>query len=296
MKEPRESGDASPGWEEAPRPPLDRAIGRSVFGADPAGYDSARSDYPGQLYEAIGRRMPTRPSVAEIGAGTGLATVGLMTLAPRRLVLIEPDPGMAGFLAARFEKLGAEIVCAPFSDAPIAGRFDLVACAAAFHWLDTGPALAKVRDLLTPGGTWAVWWNSYFGHGLVDPFGERVSALLVEEGIALPPSYTAGRHNAFDVRTQIGYIERAGLVDVRHEAFSVPRSFTPEQARALYGTFSFIQVLEGARRNRILDAVAEIVAFEFGGLAPGVCATALYLARGPEVQTTKFRPKSRRDN
>jgi hypothetical protein len=280
----RESGGESSESDGALRPPLDRAIGRSVFGADPAGYDSARSDYPGELYEAIRCRTPTRPSVAEIGAGTGLATVGLITLAPSRLVLIEPDPGMAGFLSTRFEKLGAEIVCAPFSDASIAGRFDLVACAAAFHWLDTGPALAKVRDLLMPGGTWAVWWNSYFGHGLVDPFGERVGALLLQEGIALPPSYTAGRHNAFDVRTQIGYIESAGFEDVRHEAFSAPRSFTPEQARALYGTFSFIQVLEGARRDHVLDAVAEIVAAEFGGLAPGVCATALYLAQAPKVQ------------
>ncbi|WP_423141773.1 class I SAM-dependent methyltransferase [Parablastomonas sp. CN1-191] len=251
-------------------------MGRSVFGRDAALYDRARSAYPGALYAAIAARLPAGPRVLEIGAGTGLATRGLAGLEPSRLVLVEPDRGMADFLATRFPAPQAEVICAPFIDAPVKGRFDLVACAAAFHWLDPDAAFARIAGLLNSGGICALWWNSYFGHGLPDPFGEAVAAFLREEAIVLPPSYVGGRHYAFDTDHHAGAMAAAGFGAIESRVFSAPRAFDAWSARDLYATFSFIEVLTPVRRSRILDGIGRIVDDRFGGHATAVCATALY--------------------
>ena len=261
--------------------PLDRRVGRSIFGQDAAGYDRSRSDYPAGLYEAVGRRAARRPRIAEIGTGTGLATAGLLSLEPRRLALVEADAGMAAFLASRFAATGAEVIRAPFPDAPLEGPFDLMACAAAFHWLEAGPALERIMELLVPGGVWAVWWNGYFGHGLNDPFGDRVGALLLEQDVALPTSYVGRRHYAFDADFHRAQLRDAGFEGVQHFAFESRRMFSADDARALYATFSFIQVLAPPDRTRILDGIGRIVEEEFAGNAAGVCATSLFLSSKP---------------
>ena len=40
------------------------------------------------------------------------------------------------------------MVAAPFPEASINGEFNLIACAAAFHWMEPREALARVKELL----------------------------------------------------------------------------------------------------------------------------------------------------
>jgi SAM-dependent methyltransferase len=263
----------------APPGVLDRAVGRSIFGHDAALYDRARSAYPEGLYEAIAARLPAHPRVIEIGAGTGLATRGLAGLMPSRLVLVEPDPGMAAFLSERFPPPQAEVVNAPFLEALVMGTFDLAACAAAFHWLEPGAAFARISELLAPGGVGALWWNSYFGHGLPDPFGEAVQSFLSSEEVVLPPSYVGGRHYAFDREHHLSAFENAGFKEGEAHLFSATRVLDGRGARDLYATFSFIEVLAPAPRERVLSGLERIVERDFGGAADTVLATALYTGR-----------------
>lgn len=267
---------------DAPHGVLDRQVGRSIFGHDAWLYDRARSAYPTALYDVLATRVPKRPRVLEIGAGTGLATAGLLGLDPSRLVLVEPDAGMAALLAQRFAPGVAEVLCAPFLEAPEEGPFDLLACAAAFHWLEPGPALARIAGLLAPRGCCALWWNSYFGHGLPDPFGDTVLAMLLSEEVALPPSYVRGRHYAFDRAHHLGALQRAGFDAVEHSAYSVKRNVDATEARELFATFSFIEVLGTPERRRILGKIGKIVDREFNGRAEVVCATSLFAASRSE--------------
>ncbi len=73
-------------------PSIARLAGRRVFGLDPAGYHSARPDYPGWVYQTLrSRRGLTRGAAAfEIGAGTGIATRHLLDLGAEPLVAVEP--------------------------------------------------------------------------------------------------------------------------------------------------------------------------------------------------------------
>jgi SAM-dependent methyltransferase len=258
---------------------IDRHAGRSAFGRNAATYDTARSGYPPALLGHIAGHCAANPAIFEIGAGTGLATDLLLGLEPRRLTVLEPDPGMAAVLATRLDGTSAEIVCAPFPDRSVTGPFDLVACAAAFHWLETGPTLAHIVQLLSGNGILAVWWNSYFGHGHPDPFGERMTALIEREGVALPPSYVGGRHYAFDAELQRQTFASGGFATIDQAIFVTKRRFTPRQARDLFATFSFVELLPEDRRQRLLGEISRIVADEFAGAAEGVCATANYLCK-----------------
>lgn len=268
----------------APHGVLDRRVGRSIFGHDAGLYDRARSAYPPALYDALAARVPERPRILEIGAGTGLATAGLLALDPSRLVLVEPDAGMAALLAKRFAPPVAEVMCRPFLEAPEEGSFDLVACAAAFHWLDPEPALARIAELLAPLGCCALWWNSYFGHGLPDPFGDTVLAMLLSEEVALPPSYVQGRHYAFDQAHHLGVLRGAGFAAVENSVYSVKRHVDATAARELFATFSFIEVLGAPERGRILDLIGKIVDRDFDGRAEMTCATSLFAASHSETK------------
>lgn len=260
---------------------LDRLVGKSVFGNDADTYDRSRSDYPVALFQAVGARAVASPRIGEIGAGTGLATIGLLELKPSSLTLIEPDAGMADFLSRRFAPLGAKIIREPFVDALIRGPFDLIACAAAFHWLDPLRALSRIKALLEPGGVWAVWWNSYFGHGFPDPFAERVSSLLEQEAIILPPSYVERKHYAFNASYHTSTLREAGFEKAQQHLYAAERVFTPQDVRDLYSSFSFIHVLEVKRRERVLDLIYSVVENEFAGRAHSLCATALYTCQRP---------------
>jgi SAM-dependent methyltransferase len=136
----------------------DRALS---FGADARAYHRARPGYPAALFEDLFAVAPPRPRVIEIGAGTGKATVELASQSAD-VIAIEPDPSMAAVLTETVS--GARNVRTDISDfehwiPPGAGCADLVASAQAWHWVDPSVALPKVRETLSPGGVFAVWWN-----------------------------------------------------------------------------------------------------------------------------------------
>ena len=152
-------------------------------------------------------------------------------------------------------------------------------CKFAFMEIATLESFYRDTALLVPEGVWAVWWNCYFGHGQPDPFGDRVNDILREARVALPPSYVGRRHYAFDVAHHVAVLKSAGFENIDHRVFVTPRSLTPGEARALFATFSFIQLLEATSREALLDRIGTLINDEFAGMAPSVCATALYTSR-----------------
>lgn len=257
---------------------LGRQVGRSAFGIDAQAYDDARSGYPAELFDLLASQTVSMPRVAEIGSGTGIASQGLLGLSPSELTLIEPDRRLCDFLETRFSRPDTRVICAPFPDVEIEGEFDLIACAAAFHWMEPAPALAKIQSLLAPSGLWAMWWNSYFGHGEADAFAEQVSRILSEEGVVLPPSYVGSKHYAFDAEHHIGTLRDSGLKEIEHVVFRTPRTYTSSQARQLFQSFSFIRALDDDHQQKVLDRIATTVDSNFEGTAPSFYATSLFVS------------------
>jgi SAM-dependent methyltransferase len=100
------------------------------------------------------------PRVLEVGAGTGKATV-LLAERGLEVVALEPSVEMAAVArrnCGRFPHVAVTDVT--FQNWPAEREaFQLVVSAQAWHWIAAEVRYSKARDVLTPGGALAVFWN-----------------------------------------------------------------------------------------------------------------------------------------
>ncbi len=123
------------------------------FGAAADVYDRSRPGYP---VEAVRFVLPDGARrVLDLGAGTGKLTEVLLDLG-LDVVAVEPSESMRVMLPARAEVLDGDAEHLPLADASV----DAVVVGQAFHWFDTGPALAEIARVLRPGGTLGLLWNT----------------------------------------------------------------------------------------------------------------------------------------
>jgi SAM-dependent methyltransferase len=151
---------------------IDRSEGRRLFGADPAGYDSARPGHPDRVYEVLVERcgLARGSAVLEVGPGTGHATRRLLELGADPVVAIEPNEQLADYLETTVGD-GVEVLRATLEDADLPDAvFDLATAASSFHWVDEPVGLAAIHAALRPGGWIALWWTLFGEGGSPDEF------------------------------------------------------------------------------------------------------------------------------
>jgi SAM-dependent methyltransferase len=129
------------------------------FGKAAALYESVRPGYPQEAAQwALGAGFAIgRGTVIDLGAGTGLLTRMLLTLAGR-VIPIEPDPEMRAQLTAAVPGVVAVEGTAesiPYADASV----DSILTAQAYHWFDTERAHPEIARVVRTGGTFAAIWN-----------------------------------------------------------------------------------------------------------------------------------------
>ncbi|CAM5277032.1 2-methoxy-6-polyprenyl-1,4-benzoquinol methylase, mitochondrial [Streptomyces alboniger] len=131
------------------------------FNAAAAQYAANRPAYPPALFDAVeelaGQPL-TGARVADIGAGTGIATA-LLHARGADVIAVEPGDGMA----AQFRRAHSDIpiVRGDGNTLPLTtDSVDFVTYAQAWHWTDPARALPEAVRVLRPGGTLALWWNT----------------------------------------------------------------------------------------------------------------------------------------
>lgn len=256
---------------------LDRAVGTTAFGADVAGYAAGRLDYPVEVFVILAERGGLAPgvSVLEIGPGTGHATRELLDAGAARVVAVEPDPELSAHLREWYDPR-LDVATMAFGPAvPGDSSFDLIVAATAFHWLETGPALADVRRLLKPGGHFAMWWNVFREPGEDHLF----DALF--DGLARPPSMMTDQHYSLDAAARIADLAAAGLTGSEHVMLERRISMTPASLRALFATFSAVRQLPREQREARLGTVEAQALRERGERFDRIFQTPLYVARSP---------------
>ncbi|MFB7933245.1 class I SAM-dependent methyltransferase [Streptomyces sp. NPDC056039] len=129
-----------------------------------AEYAANRPSYPPALLDAV-EELAGRPlsgsRVADIGAGTGLATA-LLHARGARVVAVEPGPGMASQFRRGLPDV--PVVLGSGNALPLASEsVDLLTYAQAWHWTDPRESVAEALRVLRPGGALALWWNDSDG-------------------------------------------------------------------------------------------------------------------------------------
>ena len=262
-----------------PSPRLERQFGRQAFGADPAGYDAARPDYPDWVFDTLSSRcgLGRKTATFEIGAGTGKATRRLLELGADPLTVVEPDQRLVDFLRGTNPGKPLRAVVAPFEDAELReAAFDLGVSATSFHWLDEERALARIVRLLRPGGWWAAVWNVFGDESQPDPFHEATSRLT--GGPRSPSQGERGVPFALDSAARLAALRHASGFDViDHKVSRWPLVLDAEQTVALYATYS--NITAHPDRDHVLAEIGRIARDEFGGRVIRNMTTSLYIAR-----------------
>ncbi|MEU6482323.1 class I SAM-dependent methyltransferase [Streptomyces sp. NPDC047017] len=131
------------------------------FNAAAAQYAAHRPSYPPALLDTV-EEITGRPlagaRVADIGAGTGIATA-LLHERGARVLAVEPGDGMADEF--RRTRPGIPLVRGSGDALPLAdASVDLLTYAQAWHWTDTARSVPEALRVLRPGGSLALWWNT----------------------------------------------------------------------------------------------------------------------------------------
>jgi SAM-dependent methyltransferase len=133
---------------------------RLAFGLAAEQYDLIRPGYPAPLVDAVLAHCGGPGITAlEAGAGTGKAT---RAFAARglRITAVEPDPAMAGILAASCTGYPwVTVVVSGFEGYVPAQRCGLLFSAQAWHWIDPAVRWDRAAAALADGGSLALFWN-----------------------------------------------------------------------------------------------------------------------------------------
>ena len=133
---------------------------RLAFGLAAEEYDLVRPGYPAALVDAVLEHCGgTGVSAVEAGAGTGKATRGFAARG-LRIAAVEPDPAMAGILAASCTGYpGVSVVVGGFEGYVPAEPCGLLFSAQAWHWIDPASRWDHAAAVLAAGGSLALFWN-----------------------------------------------------------------------------------------------------------------------------------------
>ncbi|MER5485923.1 class I SAM-dependent methyltransferase [Streptomyces sp. NPDC002812] len=130
------------------------------FDTAAASYAANRPSYPSELLDAV-EELTGSPlqgaRVADVGAGTGLATQ-LLRDRGANVIAVEPGPGMASQFRLTLPEV--PLVIGDGNQLPLASAsVDLLTYAQAWHWTDQHKSVPEALRVLRPGGALALWWN-----------------------------------------------------------------------------------------------------------------------------------------
>jgi len=138
----------------------------------------------------------------------------------------------------------------------LAGQFDLVFAATAWHWVDPAIGYRRAWEALRPGGHLAFWSAGHVFPDGGDPFFRELQDVYDEISNGLPPVGDWPRPGELEERT--AEIEASGLFTVTHvRHFDWEQVYDAESYIALLDTFSSHIAMDAWQRDLLYGEVRE---------------------------------------
>jgi len=249
----------------------------SWFDESPETYDRARPEYPPALWAELFARLPERPSIVEIGPGTGKAT-GALLARGARVVAIEPGPNLASFLQRKFPDAEIEVRNEGFEAAELpTGTFDAVVAATSFHWVEAGIRVPKSHRLLRPGGVLAVVGTEQVASEADRGYFAASQPIYDRYFDDDPAPAPRGRDLVPAVYQEVlasGHFERVELF-----RYDWDQRYETEQYIDLVRSYSNTAQMEPTKREAFLEELRGFIDGEFAGFVVRPLVMTLTLAR-----------------
>jgi SAM-dependent methyltransferase len=264
-----------------PSPPIDA---RLSFDAVPDTYDRARPGYPEQAFTDLFAYVaesppPGRPSILEIGPGTGQATTSLLAY-DTRVTAVELDPNLAALLRRNFSAASRlEVILGAFEEVSLKDRaFDIVFAATAFHWLDPTIRLEKAARVLRDGGVLATLSTIQIRSEVDRGFFEATFPIYQrhrpsEQWSDAPTEREAVPSDAAE------FASSEHFVDVRVQSYRWDQRYSTDEYELLLRSYSNTQTMEPAAREGLITDLRNVIDREFDGVVVRPLVIALTLAR-----------------
>lgn len=230
------------------------------FGRWAADYDRYRPGYPDELFATIQTRLalPKGPRVADLGAGTGPASIA-MTRRGWHVTAVEPTTPMLEAMRTavreshvKLATVGASAEATGLPDASV----DLVTAAQAFHWFDEKRAVPEMARIIRSGGGAALFWNvrdeerSTFLAAYAELLERHLPGEVLERGVP------ADRSDAPDKLAAGGWFDVDDRIELEHEV-----EMTPDDFVGLAFTSSYVRGgLDEAGQERFRDELRALIA------------------------------------
>jgi SAM-dependent methyltransferase len=226
--------------------PEEAALG---FQRGAVAYERGRPGYPDAAIDLLGQELDIGPGrvAVDLAAGTGKLTRALLRLGAE-LVAIEPVASMREQLERAVP--GVTVLDGTAERMPLGdGSVNAVFVAQAFHWFDVPAAAAEIHRVLSPGGGLGVVRNEW---------DESVAWIVEMRALTAQYSGRRERDRSDEWRDVLG---TTGLFSpISEQVFPNPVRVDPDALRDRVASLSFVALLDDEPRERLLDAVSNLVA------------------------------------
>ena len=249
-----------------------------TFNTVAARYDRYRPLYPAAVFDAICAYQPldAEAHLLEIGLGTGQATQPFLQR-DYRVTAVDPGDQLTAFAQqALAEYPGFAVHTCTFEDFATSDQFDLIYAATSFHWVDPAIGFTKIRNLLRPGGTVALFWNH------PEPQDPAHAAMQLAYELYRPTRAAKSRtsFSAADAAPRAQALIAAGFQDVHTTLHTSTRSLTAAAYIQLLNTYSDHLAMADTERLALEQAVTDAIDAHGGTITIKNVAD-LHLARTP---------------
>lgn len=227
-------------------------------------YDQARPRYPAELFDDLFRLLPDRPSIVEVGPGTGQATRDLLDRGAM-VRAVEIGPAMADKLRSNLDSSGLEIIVGDFEQVPLETKScDSVFSATAYHWVSAGAQLGRPATLLRAAGVVAIVDLSQVNSPDDDGFFDAAQHIYDRygQGHKGPP---APARTSVDPAIRHALASDGRFAEVEVRSYDWDQTYSATEYRKLMLSYSGTQMMEPSDRAGLLDDIESFIHERFDG-------------------------------